>query len=283
MKTANQRKLTSENLFSIYYHSLFEFPLTTLELVKWQPGRKFRNKSLNIPYEYNDGYFFSRSKKGFLVKRMFKRRESFRKVEIARKTARILKRIPYIKCIAITGSLAMFNAVEDSDIDLMVITSKGGLWFTRLLSLLLLSISGVKIRRYGRNDEKDRVCMNIWLDESSFAWPKNDRNFYTAHEIAQIIPVINKDHNFQKFMYKNSWVKDFWPNATKITEVKVEKPTHNFFQTNLGRLIEKVSFRLQRFYMQKKITREVVRKNRAIFHPIDRYKIIQRDLASVLK
>ena len=120
----------------------------------------------------------------------------------------------------------------------------------------------------------------MWLDESRLVWPKNDRNFYTAHEIVQIMPLEDKDKTFRKFLNKNHWVKDYWPNAVKIGSFKKNKKGERkgFSQTCLGRNIEHISFNLQKFYMRKKRTREVIKKDRAIFHPIDRYKIVKRNL-----
>ena len=112
--------------------------------------------------------------------------------------------------------------------------------------------------------QKDRLCLNIWLDESNLIW--REGNIYTAHEIAQIVPLANKDRTYEKFLYKNKWILDFWPNAvrikpTKILSVKCCSP--------IIRLLEKIAYRLQYFYMKKKITRETVTPTRAIFHPED--------------
>lgn len=284
MSKKDDIRISSENLFSIIYHDIFEYPLTTLELVKWQPGKEFKNKDQNFPfpisYQYNNGYFFLKGKNGLVLKRVLRKKISFNKLKIARQVAKDLKIIPFIKTIAVTGSLSMLNAKKTSDIDLMIIVSKGGIWTARILSFLLLKLKGVKVRRFRDKNEKDKICMNMWFDESKLVWPKNDRNFYTAHEILQILPLEDKGKTFRKFLSKNNWVEDYWPNVVKIGSFKKNKRGKKecFFQTLLGRSIEHIFFNFQKFYMRKKRTREIIKKDRAIFHPIDRYKVVKRNL-----
>lgn len=172
--------------------------------------------------------------------------------------------------VAATGSLAMGNANDESDIDLMVVTKKGALWTTRLFAYLLIGLFGIPFRRFGRRDKRNKLCLNMWLDESDLVWPEKDRNIYTSHEIAQIVPLVNKDKTYEKFLSKNKWVLDFWPNS-----VKIEKLTNKMVNGKLENrkftqgVLEKVCYRLQYQYMKTKITREVITSTRALFHPQD--------------
>jgi len=245
--------LTSNNIFSLIYHNFFEYPLTRLEL----PA------------------------KGLISSRILRKKNSLKKIQIARKVSRLLKKIPFIKMIAITGSLSMFNAKDSSDIDLMVVTRKERLWTTRLLSILLLTLCGIKMRRWGDKNEKNKICINIWIDESALTWVKNDRNFYTAHEIAQIIPLFDRENVYQKFLNKNSWLKEYWPNSVKIEKIKKYR---KYKKLNVvEKVIEKLSFNFQKFYMKKKRTREVVNSKKAFFHPIDRSKDINSYLTTYFR
>lgn len=262
----NKSGLAPKNLLSLYYHDIFEYPLTLMELIKWEPGEKALKLKYETPdYEFKDGYFYLKGKEGLVLKRTLRKRSSITKIKIARRAAGILKTFPQIKMVAITGATAMLNAKGESDIDLLVITSKGRLWTGRLLSLLALDLLGIPVRRFGDKKEKDKLCLNMWLDESSLAWPKNDRNIYTAHEITQVIPILNKDKTYETFLNNNIWVKAYWPNSIKIPK-KINK-----VKTKKGfNLPEYLLRNFQYLYMHKKISREVVRRNRAIFHPIDR-------------
>lgn len=272
--------LTSDNIFSLLYHSFFEYPLTTLEMVKWQPGKMVKKlKIKNINYSYKNGYFFLEKSKGLIFTRSLRKRISQKKLLFAKKASNLLKKIPFIKLVAITGSLSMFNARDDSDIDLIVVTKKKRLWTTRLLSLLLLILLGIKVRRFKDKNEKNKICINMWFDESNLVWPKKDRNFYTAHEIVQVMPLFEKNKTYQKLLNKNAWVKDFWPYAVKISKFATREKTK---KSLIGDIVENILFKLQKSYMRNKRTREIVRQNRAIFHPIDRSKIIIKELNKYL-
>ena len=274
--------LTSDKVFSLIYHSLFEYPLTTLEFIKWQPGKKIRNLKISqVEYEYMNGFFYLKGSKGIVTSRMLRKRNSLKKIQIARKASKLLKKIPFIKMIGLTGSLSMFNAKDSSDIDLMLITRKDRLWISRLITLILLSIYGFKVRRFKDKNEKNKICMNMWMDETNLVWPRKDRNFYTAHEIAQIIPLFDRQKTYQMFLNKNLWLKDYWPNSIKFEKPRrIQKKKKSDL---IGKTVEKIAFGLQKFYMRNKITREVINAKKAIFHPIDRSENINTRLMTFLK
>lgn len=255
---SNKQLAVTSKITSQKYHDIFDFKLTKEELVKW----KYKNIK-----ETTTG----RKNKTRLQREKF----SKRKMSFAKKVSNILGRIPPVKFIGITGALAMMNAGKESDIDLMIITKNGRLWTTRLICYFVTLLLGFKTRRPKSKFEKDRLCLNMWLDESDLVWNKKDRNIYTAHEIAQVIPLVNKDKTYEKFLNSNKWILDYWPNSVKIAS----KATETLSSSQSG-FIERILFRLQYLYMKPKITREVVTKTRAIFHPNNWGKQVQDKLTS---
>jgi D-beta-D-heptose 7-phosphate kinase/D-beta-D-heptose 1-phosphate adenosyltransferase len=248
---------------SIVYHDIFDYPLTLTELIKWEAGVTF---APDIAIGSKNGYFFIASKEGQVLKRLMRKRISARKYEIAKRAGSLLGIIPWIRLVGITGALAMENADEAADIDLLIITRRGTLWLSRLLALFILMAVGFPTRRFGQKDQKDKLCLNMWLDESDIAWPAKDRNPYTAHEIAQIVPLVNKKKTFESFIFANRWLKGFWPNAVMVntkTKLKTKKPNA------VIQFLEALAYLAQLKYMNSKITREVVTPTRAIFHPHD--------------
>jgi D-beta-D-heptose 7-phosphate kinase/D-beta-D-heptose 1-phosphate adenosyltransferase len=170
----------------------------------------------------------------------------------------------------------MDNADEESDIDLMIITQRGTLWTTRLISLLTLRIFGFDVRRFGQKNEKDKLCLNIWLDETSLSWDKKRRNVYTAHEIAQAKPLVNKEGAFDKFLKTNSWVKEYWPNAIQIKkDIKKSKIKKSAFS-----IFESFAKKAQLRYMRGKRTKETVTSKKALFHPVDWSELILTKLSN---
>ncbi|MEK7112239.1 MAG: nucleotidyltransferase domain-containing protein [Patescibacteria group bacterium] len=276
LKRAEEFTLGWGEVASLVYHDIFDYPLSLGELIKWRAGDKLIIDNEKLTISYKNGFYFFKGKEGIVLKRLLRERISARKLEIARKAGRILGLIPTIKMVAVTGALAMGNAGEDSDIDLLIVTKKGTLWTTRLITLLLLDVIRFPRRKFGDRNQKDKLCLNIWLDESDLKWPKKDRNVYTSHEIAQVVPLADKEKTYERFIYLNKWIKDFWPN---------HPARRNYSSSVAGgqsliTILEPLARELQFIYMRKKITREVVTKTRALFHPHDWGKVVLSRLAS---
>lgn len=275
IKGEEQFTLGLGEVASLVYHDIFDYPLTMGELIKWQAGKKLTTKREPSVINKN-GFYFIEGREGAILKRLLKERISARKLEIARKAGKILGLIPTIKMVAVTGALAMGNSGEESDIDLMVVSQKGTLWTTRLLTLLFLDLIGFPRRKYRDKNQKDKLCLNIWLDETSLTWPKKSRNPYTAHEICQVRPLVDKNKTYERFIYNNRWVKEFWPNAVRVKNVFTKASPKRSFLV----IFEPLTRSLQFWHMRGKITREVVTRSRALFHPQDWGSVVLKRLAS---
>ena len=80
----------------------------------------------------------------------------------ARRWGRIVGRLPFVREIFVTGSVATGRADKKSDIDLMIICSAGRLWTTRLFVVGFFKITN-QYRRRGKT--AGRLCPNYWLVE----------------------------------------------------------------------------------------------------------------------
>jgi len=260
---------------SVLYHDLFDFPMSFSDLIKWAPHESlFGYAARELSVVSKRGFSYLEGREGIIYKRLLKKRISDKKIEIARKAARILSFLPSVKMVAVTGSLAMHNAGDESDIDLMIVTKKGTMWTTRMLSYLVLTAANFTLRKPDDKDQKDKLCLNMWLDEGNLEW--RDKNIYSAHEIAQIVPLVNKDKTYEKFLFKNRWIQNFWPNSVRIQNLKFKIQKYN----SKFKILEKLAYWIQYQHMKPKITREVVTKTRALFHPQDWGKFVLGRLAS---
>ncbi len=248
-------------MISIKYHRIFDYELIKSDFPKWR-------------YKTGSKDFSKISTKKNAL-RLQREKYSQEKLKIANKASSILAKIPTVKFVGITGSLAMMNADKTSDIDLMIIVQKNSLWTTRLITLICLI---GQIRRAGERNQKDRLCLNIWLDETDLIWDKKDRNIYTAHEIAQIVPLVNKEKTYEKFLWENKWILDFWPNSVEYKPLE-KKLLANYYSL-ITSIFEKIAFNLQKIYMSNKITRETITPTRALFHPQDWGKVVLEKLNS---
>lgn len=265
------KKLTQQEISSLLYHDIFDYPLTTKELKKWSlRSPKTHSK---IGYSSDKSYYFLQGKNQLVNQRLKNELASKNKNQIALSASKLIGKIPTIKLIAVSGSLAMNNAAADSDIDLLLITSADALWVSRPLVYLLLKFNGYKIRKPKEKNEKDKLCLNLWMDEKELTI--YEQNAYTAHELAQLKPLISKNNTYEKLLVANKWVLDYWPNSVEIRN-------SNFEILNKFKYLNVISnlllYCLQRLYMSGKLTREQVSLHRAFFHPKDWHKEVEKKL-----
>lgn len=265
-----ENELSASEKNAVYYHNIFDYPLTFNELIKWSCANKSEFKK-DLKISFKNGFYFVDGREGLVYKRNIRKRISEKKLEKARKAAKILSLIPFIKMVGVTGSLAMKNADKFDDLDMLIITKQGTLWTTRLLSYLLLKMFNLNVRKPGKSNQNDELCLNMWLDEIDLVWSKRERNIYSAHEILQITPLINKEKSYEKFVASNKWTFGYWPNAV---EKNIYRYSFKHAKLTKPGLVEKFAFLLQKIYMKTKITREFVSSTRAIFHPRDLSKVI---------
>lgn len=216
---------------------------------------------------------------------------SQKKLLTARRIARLLGLFPTIKLICATGSLAVDNAKHYDDLDIMIVTSTNTLWLTR--PLVILFLKALRLRRPTSLPEhesprvSDKVCDNLWLDETALALPENKRNLYTAHEILQAKPLFDRGNTHAKFISANSWTKKNLANAYKQAKSNAKVTPRTVVETkwrtpprwNLISLFNLFAFRLQYHYMKPKITNETITLHSAYFHPRD----LSTDIDAYLK
>jgi len=286
---------------TLIYADIFDYPLTKDEI--WQKLIKIKIKNDKLKsairslshaklkdlklIKYINGYYFLQGKKEIVTLRQRRKRWSEKKLKIVKKIVPLLRLIPSIKLIGITGAMAINNAKEDDDIDLFIVSSRDLLWTTRLLATLLLQIIGRR-RQPGEIHIKDRVCLNMFVEENHLSVPPNERDLFTAHEVTQMKPIYYTNQTYQKFLRANQWVRKYLPNAIddKNQELRSKNqiPKRNIFISisisicNFAFCIlhfvfpEKLLRNLQLWYMRKRRTTEVVTDGIIRFHPQDARK-----------
>lgn len=255
--------LSSAVAKTIAYGGYFNFPLSPEELHFWLiTSRTVSKKSLA---KYLPTLNSSAKKQKQLLLANTKRKET--------KAIGLIKFIilfPFIRLIALTGSVAANNTKKDDDLDLLVITEANCLWLTRPFLLLLLSL--VFNRRHpGDNALKttNAFCPNLWLDTQSLSVPKNRRNLYTAHEVLQVKPLFDRGQTYQKFLKSNSWTGKYLANAYhELSHEKVNQKNTNIIFLLFAPL-NYFLYLLQYLYMFPKKTTESVSLHSAYFHKND--------------
>lgn len=199
--------------------------------------------------------------------------ETNRKLASIHRFLQICQVIPTVSLIALTGSCALSNATPDDDIDLMMITSPHRLFITRLIVLGVAQILGVRHRRGAKHDP-NKVCLNLWLDESDLIVPSSKISLYSAREMAQIRALYDRRNYYEQFQIANPWVNAYLPNFTfaKSGGVPISKRgNRHILQLRIfGDVLEKLAKRFQLRRIKRHLTREYITDTQLWFHPIDR-------------
>jgi|SRR3989344_179574 len=264
-------------LKTLIYESIFNFPLNRLEIWKFLiSDKKISKKSFvkflkdkSITYDKKSGFYCLANKKDSIKRRLEAEKISINKLKLARKVTFTLAKIPTIKLIGISGSLALGSSSESDDIDLFIVCKKNTIWTTRLFSVILLKLMGA----YRESDNfKDKICLNMIVD--NFLFPRNRRDLYTAFEITKLRPVSSKNNAHRKLIMSNSWIDKFMPNVlSEAGRVKQEEYDDDKLISYFFSILEKIKFEKlakisQLLYMKKRTTEEVSDHFLA-FHPRD--------------
>lgn len=182
-----------------------------------------------------------------------------------------LKRLPNILMVGVTGSVASGYPGEDDDIDLMIVTKASKLWWTRLLVRWLIFKDQIPHREWRDDQEKDKFCFNLWLDEKNLKIISQKQNLRSAVDLILMKPLLNREQTYEKFLKTNGWVTKYSATGYKklAERFKIEdlKETKRIDFNLAAKFTNWILYWGQYFYMKKKITTEKVNSGWAYFHP----------------
>lgn len=254
------------NLEEIY---MFLSKKTTRKLLEKAFGKLLKSKKIIVKsgrYTLEEYSMYYRK----YVARVGYSKIKFSKLKIY---VKILSMFSQIKLVGVSGSLAMMNADRNEDMDIFIITAKQRLWTGRFIALLIAQLMGLR-RRRGVEKAKDKVCLNLFFDSADLKVPKRKRTEYVAHEVLQMKPLVVKENMYGKFLQQNNWVFDIFPNAFDILGYSkkywiLKKEKKNSFMRLIGNFFEVVLKTLQKYYIRRHQTTELITQNQLWFFPDD--------------
>lgn len=197
-------------LATLAYFDLFNYPLTSTEVYSFlKSSCDPQGFEEAIKCLVNDGQVYQfdqlytlKDDRSLTTRRYRGNEKAAQLIRIAGRISNFLIRFPYVRGIAISGSLSKNFADENSDIDLFVITAANRVWIARTLMHAFKKITFLV-------NKQDYFCMNYYVDEQQLEIV--EKTTYTAIEIVTLIP-LQGDHVFAQFCGANIWTQHYLPN-----------------------------------------------------------------------
>ena len=211
-------------LATLAYFDLFDYPITQSEIFIYLRNSCTQDAFANALQELTsenhvirfDEFYMLQDDYSLVTRRRNGNARAKKMLETAEKVANLLSCFPFVRGIAVSGSLSKNFADENSDIDFFIITAKNKLWLARTFMHCLKKLSFLF-------KKQDWFCMNYYIDEEMLQI--KEKNIYTAIEVVTLMPLRGIDV-FQHFYTANTWCKEFLPNyGTKVSYLQeIKKP-----------------------------------------------------------
>lgn len=216
--------LTRTVLATIAYYDAMDYPLTLFEV--W---RYLSFEDVHAPAQYRagqtigqindvlmilirderlqcvDGMYVLPERESLVSERRQRMLTSTDKLQRMRRGIRLLRWIPFVRMVFVTGRLAMKHAQENSDWDVLIVLKEERIWTGRFLVTLVTQVFGL---RKTDAHHKDHLCLNYFITTGSLSISLDDR--YSAHEYMMARPLF-ASINPEKFLVANTWISRFRP------------------------------------------------------------------------
>jgi hypothetical protein len=198
---------------ALAYADVFDYPLTAPEVYRYLPSATATLEQVSLSLEQESvfsrvgEYFTLRGREEIVDVRKRRAVVARRLWSKAGRYTRLIATLPFVRMVAVTGSLAMNNTEQGKDVDLMIVTAPHHLWTCRALTLLVARLARL---------EGVTLCPNYLV--TTEALELNERSLYVAHELAQMVPLSGMKV-YAEMMHRNAWIVDYLPNGSVETDL----------------------------------------------------------------
>lgn len=218
--------LTRNIVATIAYYDVLDYPLTAFEIWKYllridtdnwdvcdastasleDVMNALETDAVRKHIMSERGFYVLRGRRKLIAKRLASGKSMIPKFKRIHRLTWWLRFVPYVRMVALTGSLAMKNGDAESDWDMLIVLRPGHIWMGRTLVTGFLHLTGK--RRYGSHI-KDRACLNYWITSDSLEIITKD--LFSSNEYFFLVPLFGAE-SFGAFRLKNLWIRKFRPN-----------------------------------------------------------------------
>lgn len=214
---AADQGLAKAILRAVVYADLFDFPLTLSEIHRYLTGHAaarvtveeclLQDGRLGERLQSDPPYWFLTGRQELVELR--RERETYAQAlwPAAWRYGLLVASIPFVRMVAVTGSLAMNNVLDpQDDIDYLVVTRSGRLWLARGAAILVVHLA----QRAGIE-----LCPNYVMAEGHLVLGRP--SLYNAHELAQLVPLFGLG-TYRRLYASNPWMPSYLPNASPLED-----------------------------------------------------------------
>jgi len=219
---------------TVAYADVFDFPLDIEEIqrdlagVSATPEETRQGVALLVnsgALALDQGYAVLPGRAGLARLRQERQRRAAALWPLAARYGRWIAALPFVRMVAVSGSLAANNPDPRADLDYLIVTAPGRLWLVRALAIVLVRFA----RRRGV-----QLCPNYLLTTDVLALDRRD--LYTAHELLQAEPIAGLA-TYRELLARNAWAAGWLPNRYQLQRARATKRHTAAFMRRAGEFV----------------------------------------------
>ncbi len=207
--TTNARSINGHILATLIYFDIFKHPLTLEEIHQFAHIRSSLEEVKEILTKLtrdkiifkHQNYYSLTNDVSQVERRIAANKRAKQRMKTALRNSKYISKLPFVRGVFLSGTIAKGVMYEDSDIDFFVITEANRLWVSKMAMKLFKVVFLLNSRR--------DFCYNYLLSNDRLEI--EEQNLYTATELVTLIPTYNYEL-YQEFTSVNDWYKKHYPN-----------------------------------------------------------------------
>jgi hypothetical protein len=196
---------------AVAYSDVFEYPLRDFEVHRYlhavpagaveTAAALARCSAPGGALTQRNGYYTLRGRERLVEVRRARAAHAARLWPAALRFGHAIGGVPFVRMVAVTGSLAWNNPDHSGDVDYLIVTEPDRLWICRWL---------VQAIAHTARFDGVRLCANYVV--STRALLLGEHNLYGAYEVARMTPIVGLGM-YRRLRRANPWVTAYLPNA----------------------------------------------------------------------
>jgi hypothetical protein len=250
-------------LATLAFFDAFDQPLTIEEITayQWQGNASVEEITHTVEALIQSGMLIR--DRGYIGLRALGRERVIRtmhvehKLAIARRAAKLLRYVPFVRAVFVCNNLALETVSQESDIDVFIIVQQGRIWTARVVATAILRCIGIARTR---KKTIDRVCLSFYITDDALDISNitiTDPDVYMMYWIRSLLPLYDPDNLYEVMQRKNSWVDTYIrpiydvqvSNAWRVDSSRISRGIQTILETmwkgRYGDLIEQQAKKLQ--------------------------------------